>query len=177
MRIPGSVATFVTCSYTLWSIARTSGSLANSTPGTRIFPRGSIRHSNSELRVSSERSTILLLSHVHHALGHPRPPLVHHLETGPGGALHLYRGLVPLHFNGLAEGHGAQAAPFECHLVAREEHRARRHLEDESVQPVVEQALGVAGLAPDRHRHRLADLCRVGHDGGERTACVGEGLT
>src|SRR5512139_68617 len=103
-QIPGSVATFVTCSKTLWSIARTSGSLAKRIPGTRIFPRGSIHHSCSERRFRRERSTVVLRSDVHDALGDPRAALAGDAEAGPGGPLHLDGGVVPVHRHRLAEG-------------------------------------------------------------------------
>src|SRR5512137_1393829 len=93
-RMPGSVATFVTCSKTLWSMARTSGSLAKRTPGTRIFPRGSIAHSNSERRVSRERSTGALRSDVHDALGDPRRALAGDPEARPRRPFDLDRRVV-----------------------------------------------------------------------------------
>src|SRR5512139_1121954 len=105
-RMPGRVATCETCSSTLSSIARTSGSLAKRTPGTRIFPRGSITHSNSERRFSRERSTVVLRSHVHDALGDPRPALARDPESRPRRPLHLDRRAVARHVHRLAEGAG-----------------------------------------------------------------------
>jgi hypothetical protein len=43
--MPGSIATLQTCSNTLSSIARSSASSAKTMPGTRMLPRGLMRHS------------------------------------------------------------------------------------------------------------------------------------
>src|SRR3990172_9169353 len=114
-------------------MARTSGSLAKRTPGTRILPRGSIAHSCSDRRVRSERSTDFLLD-VHHALHDPGPVrLACHAEGGHGCALDLDRGLVTLHHHRLPEPSRPQPLALDLHLVAREEHITGGHLEDDGV--------------------------------------------
>src|SRR3972149_10673199 len=101
-------------------MARTSGSLAKRTPGTRIFPRGSIAHSCSDRRVRSERSTCIL-SDVDYALRDPRPVrLVRHAEGGHGCALDLDRGLVTLHHHRLPQPPRPPPLALALHLVARE---------------------------------------------------------
>src|SRR5512143_1707155 len=117
-RMPGRVATFETCSRTLSSIARTSASLANRMPGTRIFPRGSTTHSNSERRFRRDRSTVPLRSDVDHALRDPRPALSRHTQARPGRALDLDRGVVARDLHRLAEGASGEPRAVHFHLVA-----------------------------------------------------------
>src|SRR5512143_2073333 len=107
-RMPGRVATFETCSRTLSSIARTSASLANRTPGTRIFPRGSTTHSHSQRLFRRARATVALRSDVDHALRDPRPALSRHTQARPGRAFDFDRGVVARDLHGLAEGTGGQ---------------------------------------------------------------------
>src|SRR5512145_942046 len=125
--MPGSLATFATCSYTFASMSRISLSLAKITPGTRMPPDGLISHSNSDRRSSSARSTRPPL-HVHDALGEPAAGLRHHPQRGIGRTFHFDGRAMTRHLQRLAPNLRRQAIPLQLHFEAAEQHVARRHL-------------------------------------------------
>src|SRR5512135_3138722 len=91
--MPGSIATLVTCSYTLASISRSRVSLPKITPGTRILPNGLMRQWKSESRSSRARSMatpLLKTLHLHYALGEPAAPgLLHDFQRGISRTFHF----------------------------------------------------------------------------------------
>src|SRR5512134_996857 len=171
--MPGSVATLTACSYTLWSIARISGSLAKITAGTRIAPRSGISHSYSECRLTRLMSMAL---HVDHRLRHPNVAFARDAERGVGCALDLHRRLVVRHVHRLAPGVAGQERAVEPDGEAAEEHLAGGHLENQGVQPLREQELVVGCLALDGDFLPGRDRCGIDYDRGHGERCLREGL-
>src|SRR5512139_734071 len=180
--IPGRLATLHSCWRTLSSMSASSASSAYNTAGTRISPSGSMTQRLSPSRRMPCRFTpAVLSSDVEDALGTPAPVrALAHQKFGERRALDLDRRRVSLDVHALAAGLGVEFTVDDGHLVCREQQVLRGHVEDEVVEPLVEQQLEIGGAAVHRDRDERPDARRVGDDGRERHGrlleCLGDGL-
>src|SRR5512135_1242849 len=126
--MPGSIATLVTCSYTLASISRSRLSLPKITPGTRILPNGLMRHWKSDSRSSRARSManpLLKTLHVHYALGEPAAfRLLRDLQRGISRAFHFDGWVMACCLQSFTPYFRSETPPLQMHLETAEQHVA-----------------------------------------------------